>query len=81
MSDDRWIARGMIAGAAVLVLTLLFVVAACSISVATDATCKARGWRDGYVTWNLHRYCTARINQTDVVVPLEEARLRRPEDG
>ena len=37
------------------------------------AECQAKGWRDGLLNVDGIEYCTARIDQSDVVVPLAKA--------
>lgn len=63
---------------AVVGLLLIFgpLIGGCSVSLTTDAECKRLGWRQGTVTWRLERFCTSRVEQTDVVVPLAVARER-----
>ncbi len=41
-----------------------------------EASCLERGWAGADITWNFRGYCTARINQTDVVVPWRSAERR-----
>jgi hypothetical protein len=56
----------------------LYLGAAIFVGIGTDAQCKRLGWKSGDLTWRFERFCVSRINQTDVVVPLSEARSRRP---
>jgi hypothetical protein len=51
-----------------------FIAVAGYFGLTTDARCKARGWREGSVTWNLQRYCITRTDQSDIVKPLSEIR-------
>lgn len=40
--------------------------------------CLSLGYPNGQLDMQMNAYCVARINQTDVVLPLEVAKLRRP---
>ena len=76
-ADDAMRLNGIekvfLAGLAVIALVIVFLIVGCTVAAKTDADCKAKGWREGNVTWNLKRWCVTRIDQTDVVVPLSEA--------
>lgn len=63
--------------ALLLILLVLMGVAASIQELRVDAQCAALGWRDSNVTWNFKAYCIRRVNQTDVVVPLDSARALR----
>lgn len=65
----------VLAGAALFGVWLVLV-AGCFMTTAAE--CKRHGWREGEVTWRLERFCASRIDQTDVVVPLDVARHRSP---
>ena len=41
-----------------------------------EKECLARGWAHGDVDWTLNAYCITRVDQTDVVRPLEKAEQR-----
>jgi hypothetical protein len=60
--------------AGVFVLVLL---AACVAMIAVDLNtkrkCLSLGYRDSQLSWAFDRYCVARVDQTDLVVPLSEA--------
>ena len=47
----------------------------CVVSARTESACLRLGYRSFSVTVT-DRYCVTRIDQTDVVVPLSEARQR-----
>jgi hypothetical protein len=61
-------------------LLLLATLAPCAIHMVraakVNAHCLRQGWTSGTVTWNLDGYCVARTDQTDVVVPWQEAGRR-----
>jgi hypothetical protein len=46
-------------------------------ALITDHDCLAQGYREGRVSILLSRYCVARVDQTDVVVPFDDA-MRGP---
>jgi hypothetical protein len=54
--------------AAVIAVGWAYVIA--FLAVATSATCLEAGYPQGKVAWDFSRYCTRRVMQTDVVVPL-----------
>lgn len=41
-----------------------------------SSKCIELGYRETKYTWNLDVYCIARENQTDIVVPIEDAEPR-----
>lgn len=56
---------------AILVLSLGGV-ATGTMPFFAQSKCLAAGYPDYKMTWNWHAYCVKRVNQTDVVVPLEQ---------
>ncbi len=42
-----------------------------------DNECTKAGYRDSNVTWTFAAYCIKRVDQTDVVIPLDSARRRK----
>ena len=74
----KWDTEDFVAvGIIILVITLFL---GTGIYVTADKRaqrdCLARGWPRAQVDWALNKYCTARIDQTDVVRPLEKAEQR-----
>jgi hypothetical protein len=65
-----------------LATTILTIVAICiaafllcvvlPMGAVAKAQCLEAGWPRAQITWNLHRYCIKRVDQTDVVRPLSE---------
>lgn len=41
-----------------------------------NTQCLKLGWRDAKIDYLFNQYCVARTDQTDIVVPLEEATKR-----
>lgn len=70
MSEDS-IIRSVIAAAVIFVV---FVIVAFIIDTTTENACNALGWPSHNMTITFSRYCIARTNQTDVIVPLDSAR-------
>lgn len=60
---------------AFLALVIWFIVAGCVI-IPADNYCVERGWHGASVTFSFKRFCESRINNTDVLVPLEKAENR-----
>jgi len=59
---------------AVLISGLFILIA---VVISTSATCKKLGYRTSTFGFPLTRYCETRLNQTDIIVPLNEAKSLR----
>lgn len=55
---------------------VVFVVVSAVLGSLTVNECMSYGYRTGNVTITMARYCETRLEQTDVVVPLSEARAK-----
>lgn len=58
----------------VLAAFVLYLVLVLAILIPAENACLRRGYREATVTGNLTAYCIKRVNQTDVVVPLDSLR-------
>ena len=54
---------------------LLYIFVWLGVYLATESECFSYGARSGAVDVGFKRYCISRVMSTDVVVPLDEARL------
>lgn len=55
----------------------LFIVTCITFGITRSTTakfCLSHGYANSEVTWDYSRYCINRINQTDVVVPIEKVK-------
>lgn len=68
--SELWTAVAILLGC---VVGFSFLGAILVVETQTKSVCLQRGYPGSSVTWNFHRYCIKRVDQTDVVVPLEEA--------
>lgn len=62
---------------AVMGLVLVYVIAIATATGILGAECLRHGYPRAEVTWNFEQYCTKRVDQTDVVVPIEAVRRGR----
>jgi hypothetical protein len=72
-SSIDWELVGAIAGMLLAAGVVVVAIVAGGARVLTISACLHAGYPDGKVTWNLERFCVKRVDQTDVVVPLDEA--------
>ena len=72
--DSRRIALVLLVVGAVF---LLYFMGTSVVGTLTERACLAAGYTAGRVTATWGRYCTARVDASDIVLPLAEAR-RRP---
>lgn len=77
LRDERMSRQVATATLAVAAFVVLAAVAHAVLVGATERGCLAAGYTAGKVTLTLDRYCVARVDNSDVVLPLAEAR-RRP---
>ena len=78
MKDDffDWLFSDGVVGALVMVPCIAFgiwFVLMISLTALTQNRCLGYGYPSHRVALDLSRYCVARENQTDVVIPLSEA--------
>lgn len=66
MMTIEWVIAAAIAVIVATLLTLGFV------SASASKQCLAAGWPAAKVDYSLNQYCVKRVDQTDVVVPLEQ---------
>jgi hypothetical protein len=59
---------------AVSVLFILAIIGHASCRMLAEPTCLRAGYPEVKLTWTLRAFCVKRIDQTDVVVPIEEVR-------
>ena len=74
--DDTW---DLTKGLAIVLFYLVLVGGGIAMSVAkvlATRQCLSLGYPQSEVAWTLDQYCIVRIDQTDVVVPLAEAKKR-----
>ena len=50
-----------------------WIIIAITLCIMTENYCVENGWKEGIVLFNFKRYCSSKINQTDVVVPISKA--------
>ena len=60
----------------IVLAIVIYIIAAFCVIVPTENYCIERGWHGANVTFSFKRYCESRINQTDVIVPIDEAENR-----
>jgi len=64
-------------GVATLMAIVVCLLVMLGVAAVTQSACLSHGYPHGAVTVTFERYCSKRIDQTDVVVPLSEVRRRR----
>ena len=57
------------AGVAIMLFLLVYI----GVSIDAREECHAAGWIDQNVDISLTRYCTSRIDGSDIIVPFDEA--------
>jgi len=67
-STTRTVLGGFLIAIAVATV-FIWICAGIVLSLGADAGCVSHGYRESNITWNLHRYCVVRVDQTDRVVP------------
>lgn len=75
--DDRLIKVIITSIAGVLTVLLFLVIIFTVEGVRAEKECLELGYPRSSIAWNLEKYCIARVNQTDIVVPLATAPRRR----
>ena len=73
MNTEDVVAKGIVIS--VVALAIYVVVAVC-VMVPAENYCIERGWAGASVTFSFKKFCTARIDQTDIIVPIEKAENR-----
>ncbi len=69
-------AEKVLLGIVILLLGIfIFLFTLVGVMANTEIKCKALGYKDMSVTFSFDRYCESRINQSDIVIPLKEAKL------
>lgn len=71
--EERSQNRMVLAAFVVITIAVILVL---GIFAATNSACLRLGYAHARIDWTLSRYCVTRVNQTDIVVPLSEARPR-----
>ena len=61
-------------GALFLLGVLAILVTYLIVSARAEKACLKLGYRETSLSWTLEPYCVRRVNQTDEVVPLSDAR-------
>lgn len=72
--EDQDSRRIAVVLAAVGAVVLLYFMASAAIGTLTERACLSAGYTAGRVTATWGRYCVARVDASDVVLPLAEAR-------
>ncbi len=57
-----------------ILLVIALLVGAVGRSMHVNERCKTAGYREGQVVWNFSGFCIKRVDQTDIVVPLERVK-------
>lgn len=60
----------------IIMITMIYVVMMIIMQANLEARCLAVGYPTASFTIKFHRYCIKRVNQTDVVTPIEELERR-----
>jgi hypothetical protein len=60
----------------VLLIFSLFFFAGAGVSIALEQECQRLGYPSATLTVGWDKYCLARVDQTDYVVPIDTARAR-----
>ncbi len=60
---------GIICGIGLLLYFLIII----GLVISTSAKCKTLGYRTSTLGFPLTRYCKTLLNQTDIIIPLQEA--------
>ena len=67
----------VVSGIGLLVIALLvWVVVAVCVMIPAENYCIERGWHGASVTVTFKKFCESRIDQTDVLGPIEQAENR-----
>jgi hypothetical protein len=69
-----WGIAAILTGLALAVLVVGWSVVMVGVVMATERACLKAGYREAHVDFTLNRYCVKRVEQTDVVIPLEQVR-------